>query len=102
MAQNVLGTQRMDTFLRDLVWQILTSEVNTIMPGSVVSYDSATATAQIQPANKIVFEDGTSQLAPIIQDVPVFFPGGAGGGLTWPVAAGDFCLILCAQRSLDA
>lgn len=39
---------------------------------------------------------------PILPDVPVVFPGGGGFALTFPVAAGDECLVVFASRCIDA
>jgi hypothetical protein len=94
--------QRMDSVLRQTIWGILTGEVNTIAPGEIVSYDAASQTVSVQPVNKIVFEDGSEMLQPILQDVPVVFPGGGGFVLTFPILEGDTCLLVFAQRSLDA
>ena len=34
--------------------------------------------------------------------MPVVFPGGGGFALTFPVAAGDECLVVFASRCIDA
>jgi hypothetical protein len=81
------------------------AQIHTAMPGSIVSYDATTMTATVQPALQ-VFQtqvDGTIQqvnIAPIA-DVPVHFPGGGGHLMTFPVQAGDECLIVFSERSID-
>jgi hypothetical protein len=49
-------------------------------------------------------QDGSTQTVslPVLTDVPVVFPRGGGCTLTFPVAAGDECLIVFASRSIDA
>lgn len=38
---------------------------------------------------------------PLLLDVPVFIPSGGTGTLTFPVAAGDLCLVLFNDRDID-
>lgn len=57
--------------------------------------------AQTQVAS--ISPDGTKTLQafPPILSAPVFFPSGGGFTLTFPVAAGDECLVLFHDRELD-
>ena len=73
------------------------SSFHCAMPGVVESFDATTQTAVVQPALK-----HSSVSLPAIHDVPVFFPGGAASGITWPVAAGDECLLVFADFDTDA
>ena len=81
------------------------AQIHTTMPGIVVSYNAATMTAVVQPALQGIrtLKDGTRQPVTIspIHDVPVHFPGGGGHLFTFPVAKGDECLIMFAERSID-
>jgi hypothetical protein len=78
----------------------------TALPGSVVSFDPDTVTVVVQPsiAGSILQQDGTRKAVnlPVITDVPVCFPRGGGCTLTFPIAAGDECLIVFASRAIDA
>jgi hypothetical protein len=78
----------------------------TALPGSVVSFDADKVTAVVQPAigGTIVQQDGTRKAVnlPVLTDVPVCFPRGGGCTLTFPVKAGDECLIVFASRAIDA
>lgn len=78
----------------------------TALPGSIVSFDADAVTASVQPgvAGVITGQDGATSTAnlPVLTDVPVVFPRGGGCTLTFPVAAGDECLIVFACRSIDA
>ena len=78
----------------------------TALPGSVVSFDADTVTASVQPgvSGVVTGQDGSPSTVnlPVLTDVPVVFPRGGGCTLTFPVAAGDECLIVFACRSIDA
>jgi hypothetical protein len=78
----------------------------TALPGAIVSFDADTATASVQPgvAGVITGQDGAPSTVnlPVLADVPVVFPRGGGCTLTFPVAAGDECLIVFACRAIDA
>ena len=72
------------------------SSLHCAMPGIVESFDAASQTAIVRPALK-----RKGILLPVIRDVPMFFPGGAGSGITWPVSAGDECLLVFADFDID-
>ncbi len=72
------------------------SSLHCAMPGMVESFDAATQTASVRPALK-----HSSVSLPVIPDVPVYFPGGAASGITWPVADGDECLLVFADFDID-
>lgn len=78
----------------------------TALPGSVVSFDADKVTVVVQPsiAGSIVQQDGTRKAVnlPVITDIPVCFPRGGGCTLTFPIKAGDECLIVFASRAIDA
>lgn len=67
------------------------------LPGMVESFDPETQCAVIRPAVKT--KSGGEY--PLLRDVPVFFPGGRDGAVTWPVAPGDECLVVLADRAAD-
>ena len=80
------------------------SRINTCMPGEIVSFNSGTQTAIVQPCiqqkridnGAVVFQN-----LPQVINVPVVFPVAGGFALTFPVAPGDPCLLVFAQRSID-
>jgi hypothetical protein len=78
----------------------------TALPGAIVSFDPASVTVVVQPgvAGTITTQDGKTKNVnlPVITDVPVVFPRGGGCTLTFPVTAGDECLIIFASRSIDS
>lgn len=76
-------------------------DLHTAMPGIVKSFNPATQTAQVQPAMQRLFLGvGWVDLPPCV-DVPVQFPRGGGFVLTFPVAAGDECLLVFGERAID-
>ena len=82
------------------------AEMWTALPGIVQSFDPAAMTVSVQPAVAGRISDEAGKAAsvdlPILPDVPVVFPGGGGFALTFPVAAGDECLVVFASRCIDA
>lgn len=84
-------------------WQ---SALWTALPGIIQSFNPAAKTCVVQVALKMqqVNSDGTTKLIlmPPLLDCPVQFPGGGGTTLTFPLAAGDECLVVFASRCIDA
>lgn len=82
-----------------------TAMMQTACPGLILSFDPAACTATVQPAitSTVRAHDGTASFPPLppLADVPVFFPAGGGYTLTFPVAAGDECLLVFAARCID-
>lgn len=81
------------------------SSLRVSMPGIVQSFDPGTVTAIVQPAIKGYEPDSNgvnqSTTLPLLVDVPVVFPRGGGCTLTFPVKAGDECLVIFADRCID-
>ena len=75
-------------------------------PAIIVSVDLAKMTVSAQPAIRGILVDkakgAVAQDLPVLQDLPLMFQGGGGITLTLPVAAGDECLIVFADRCIDA
>jgi phage baseplate assembly protein gpV len=77
------------------------SEMNTVAPGRVVSYDPATNRAVVQPVLPKRLADGTELPAPTIAEVPVIWPTSGASVFTMPIRAGDQVWLEFSQRSLD-
>lgn len=75
--------------------------INTALPGEVVSYDEDSGKAKVRPLVKLKYADGTILTPPIITNVPIVLPRTATASLTMPIAAGDPVLIIFAQWSID-
>lgn len=72
------------------------------VPGSIVSFDPSKKTAAIRLAFATQLPDGTIVNYPVLADCPVYTPQGGGGAFQAPIAAGDPCLVVFADRNLDA
>ncbi|EJH5754909.1 hypothetical protein NED27_001323 [Escherichia coli] len=81
------------------------SALRVSMPGIVQSFNPDTVTVVVQPAIKGYEPDSNginqSTTLPLLVDVPVVFPRGGGCTLTFPVKAGDECLVVFADRCID-
>jgi hypothetical protein len=76
-------------------------DLHTCMPGIIVSFDASTQTASVQPAIQRIFTERGAVNLPVCVDVPVAFPGGGDFFLTFPVKAGDECILLFSERAID-
>jgi hypothetical protein len=70
------------------------------MPARIVSYDFTTQKASVQPTVNKKWTDGTTSEMPIINEVPVIFPSAGGASVSFPVLAGDTCLLVVCERSI--
>ena len=79
------------------------ADVHTAMPGKIVSFDIATGLATVLPAMKFKKPDGSTMAFPQITGVPVVFPqaNGMSATIAFPIKAGDGCLIITAEESID-
>lgn len=79
------------------------SQIHTALPGRILSYDASSNRAQVQPVGKYQVEDGRALDYPVIANVPIQFPCGMGGkaGITFPIRAGDGCLLVFSESNLD-
>ena len=79
------------------------SGMHTAMPGIIVSFDPGKMLATVLPKMKFKKPDGKTIDYPQITGVPVVFPLGAGQRATvaFPVKAGDGCVIVVSEQSLD-
>lgn len=77
-------------------------DLNTAMPGVIVSYNASTQLAEVQPSFKITYTNPIELVSrPVIMDVPVIFPRSKGKGICFPIEEGDSVLLIFSQRSLD-
>jgi len=87
------------------LYNTIFSMLRVSLPGIVQSFDPATCTCTIQPAiaGQGVDDKGQIQSAPLplLTDVPVIFPRGGGCTITFPVKAGDECLVVFSDRCID-
>lgn len=81
-------------------------EINVCLPAKVLSYDSATQTATVQPTVRTFFynEDGvaTAEKLPAIPKAPVAYFQTGDFAMHAPLKAGDNVTLVVADRSIDA
>lgn len=70
------------------------------IPGEVVSYDSISGTATVQPLYRPI-HDGRPIDMPVLYEVPIDMPRTAGGGITFPVPAGSKVMLTPQMRAMD-
>ena len=84
--QETLAAQRHDLF----------SSLRVMMPGQIISYDSASGLASVQPMLRRKALSGELLSAPCLMDVPVLLPSPS-----YEISEGDPCLLLFADFCLD-
>ena len=77
--------------------------VHTALPGTILSYDTGSNRASVQPFGAIKTKDARNISYPVIYNAPVQFPCGMGGraGITFPIRPGDGCIVLFAEGQID-
>ena len=83
--------------LAEAVVEATGEQLRVSLPGEIVSVASDLSTATVQPAVSRYDSDAD----PAIPDVPLLFPRWGSGQMTWPVEAGDPCLLVFGDRSLE-
>ncbi|EHF8259118.1 hypothetical protein B8Z58_005064, partial [Enterobacter roggenkampii] len=85
--------------------QSINEQIRVALPGIIQSFDPDTVTATVQPSVRSMERDNdgntTTDDYPLLVDVPVIFPRGGGCTLTFPVKAGDECLVIFSDRCID-
>ena len=95
------GEQQAMKVLSDTIFSML----RVSLPGIIQSFDPIACTCTVQPAisGQVANEAGEFKSAPLplLVDVPVVFPRGGGCTITFPVKAGDECLVVFSDRCID-
>lgn len=97
-----------DSSLLDLIGESIRAalmDTHTALPGRIVEYDATTQTATVSADLQRELEDGdrvrSTVSVPEILEVPVLFPRAGGFSITFPVAIGDKCLLVFAERDIS-
>lgn len=81
------------------------NDYSIIMPGQVVEYFPEDQTATIRISNDMTYTTSTQdeeQVTPeLLYDVPVYTSGGGNWHITFPIKAGDSCLLNFSQFGYD-
>ena len=76
--------------------------VHTILPGKVISADAVTRTISVQPVIKRKYIDATAYtLLPVIEDVPICFPGCGDYFISFLPVSGDYVLLGVSERDIS-
>lgn len=86
--------------LENLMQQKIGS-IHTCLPGTILSFDASTCLASVKSTLKKYTADDRVLEYPVIDGVPVFMPHAGAAQITYPVKAGDSCLIVFSERSID-
>lgn len=80
------------------------NNIHTALPGEFVSIDAATGLAQVRPKAQMKFSNGRILDFPIITGVPVVMLQStkAGASICFPIKAGDQCLLIFSEQTLDS
>lgn len=77
------------------------SQMYTALPAKIDSYDPETRTISATPLIRRTFEDEIQTQTLSIDDIPVVFPSGGGGEVTFPLQIGDQVLLIFSMRSIQ-
>ena len=70
------------------------------IPGEVVSYDSVSGTATVQPLYRPI-HNGVAVDMPVLYEVPIDLPRTANAGLTFPIPSGTKVMLAPQMRAID-
>lgn len=97
---NPSGPEVLSEFIKAHLYELRVS-----MPARVVEYDPATQRVSVQPeVQDGRFDEDEQREAvtlPVLTNVPLVFPGGAGGRITFPIEAGDGVLLIISSSSIS-
>jgi len=75
--------------------------IHTVIPGEIVKYEGhSQRKASVKPLVNLITRGGNSISLPVIDNVPVVFPGSGEFCLLFPLKRGDKCLILFAETGI--
>ena len=76
------------------------NSINCHQVGEIVSFDPDKQTAEVQ-IKMIYVVNGEIKQYPVLLDCPCVVLGGGEGRITFPISAGDSCLVLFNDKDLD-
>lgn len=87
--------------LEQVIDEAINARIETMwsaLPGVVLSW-STSGTASVQPFPAVNINGATESL-PVLSNVPVAYPAGAGGSVTYPLRAGDKVILIFSSAPL--
>ena len=100
MANSVQQSQPNLASLLELFKGNLMMQLNCHQVGEIVSFDPSTQTAEVQ-IKMMKTQNGELKDYAILLDCPCIVLSGGKGRLTFPITAGDSCLVLFNDRDID-
>lgn len=100
MANSVQQSQPNLASLLELFKGNLMMQLNCHQVGEIVSFDPSTQTAEVQ-IKMMKTQNGELKDYAILLDCPCIVLGGGKGRVTFPITAGDSCLVLFNDRDID-
>lgn len=99
------------TTILNLVKREIKAEMNCVSIGKIQAFDATNMTATITINYQKVLKNGTTNSKgdvrdviieyPVLVRVPVVILNGGGGYLTFPITAGDQCILMFCDRDID-
>jgi len=83
------------------IFNSVTADMHTCLPAQVTAFDADAQTVSVQPCLNRLYEgdESTTQL-PVIEDVPVVFPGAASLWLTFDVPVDSYVMLIFSERAI--
>lgn len=81
------------------------SELHTGLPSRVVAFNPSKGLCSVKPLlMRVVFDEEGNEIEeelPVINNVPIHYPGGGGWFIIFPLKAGNLVYLSFAERSID-
>lgn len=101
-----MANEHLDPTLSETISDALESafvDVHTALPGRVKSYDASKQTADVEPMIRRAIRDTEGKIVneslPVIPNVPIAWMRGGGFIFHFPLAAGDFVLLIFSEAA---
>lgn len=99
------NTNKSLTELLSFCFSEFSDALNCIKIGEIVSFDKNTQTAEVKILNKKINQNYSASKVlieyPLLMQVPCVIMGGGSSYITYPITAGDQCLVLFSDYMLD-
>lgn len=107
MPNNVIEVARNPSWtevIQDAI-EVALEQLHCSLPAKIISYDTTKQLATVQPMLKLALVDSSGNAIrlsrAVIAGVPVLWPSGGGMRGTFPLAAGDYVMLLMSDQSMD-